>query len=267
MIRLLHLSDPHFGTEQPEVMAALLAFAAERRPDLTLLTDDITQRARAEQFRRARAFADQLPAPVLSVPGNHDLPLFNLVGRLFNPYGHYRNHISNELEPVYESSRLLVIGVNSTRPQRHKNGELSERQIERVSRLLRSARSDQLRIVIQHHPVRAIEASDKANLLINHERIVPRWIDAGMDLLLAGHIHLPYVRPLNGHGQRQAWTAQAGTALSSRVRGNIPNSVNLIEHSTDGLFHHCAVERWDYAETSGDFRLYSHTDLTLDRNR
>ena len=87
-------------------LAALLAFAAERRPDLTLLTGDITQRARAEQFRRARAFADQLPAPVLSVPGNHDLPLFNLVGRLFNPYGHYRNHISNELEPVYESSRL-----------------------------------------------------------------------------------------------------------------------------------------------------------------
>lgn len=266
MTRLLHLSDPHFGTEQPEVMTALLAFAAEQRPDLAVLTGDITQRARADQFRRARAFVDQLPAPVLSVPGNHDLPLFNLFSRLFNPYGNYRSHISNDLEPLYQTSRLLIIGVNSTRPQRHKNGELGERQIERVSRLLHSARSQQLRIVIQHHPVAAIEASDQANLLKGHEQVVPRWIDAGMDLLLAGHIHLPYVRPLSGSGSRQGWTAQAGTALSSRVRGEVPNSINLIEHSTDGPFHSCSVERWDYAETSRSFRLYSHTELALDRS-
>ena len=133
MIRLLHLSDPHFGTEQPEVMAALLAFAAERRPDLTLLTGDITQRARAEQFRRARAFADQLPAPVLSVPGNHDLPLFNVWHRFRAPYAGFRRVFGWQLEPVFETSELLVVGVNTTDPKRHVDGHFDTHSVEQVA--------------------------------------------------------------------------------------------------------------------------------------
>ncbi|MEL0169303.1 MAG: metallophosphoesterase [Pseudomonadaceae bacterium] len=267
MTRLLHLSDPHFGTERPEVVEALLRFAADQRPDLALLTGDITQRATRQQFRQARDFADQLPCPTLSVPGNHDLPLFNLPRRLLAPYAHYLDYFSNELEPLYETRDLLIVGVNSTAPGRHKNGELKTEQVTRVSALLRQADSQQLRIVMQHHPVHAIEPSDRANLLIGHETVVPQWVDAGLDLLLAGHIHLPYVRPLAGATRsRQAWTAQAGTALSSRVRGDIPNSVNLIEHLIDGPFQRCTIERWDYAETSRSFRLYSQADLALDRN-
>lgn len=267
MTRLLHLSDPHFGTEQPEVVEALLAFAADQRPDLALLTGDITQRATRQQFQLAREFANRLPCPTLSVPGNHDLPLFNLLRRLRAPYAYYRDHFGNDLEPLYETRDLLIIGVNSTRPGRHKNGELRPHQVARVSQLLRRADSQQLRIVMQHHPVRAIEQADQANLLIDYDTVVPQWVDAGLDLLLAGHIHLPYVRPLQGTTNlRQAWTAQAGTAVSSRVRGDIPNSVNLIEHLIDGPFQHCTIERWDYVDTSHSFRLYSHSDLALDRN-
>ncbi|UJJ30402.1 metallophosphoesterase family protein [Halopseudomonas maritima] len=267
MTRILHLSDPHFGTEQADVMNALLQLVREQRPSLALLSGDITQRARPQQFRQARRFMTQLGIPILAVPGNHDMPLFNPFKRLLRPYGHYQDNFAADLEPLLETDCLLVVGVNSSRPDRHKNGELTSAQIQRVEHHLQRASASQLRIVMQHHPVRAVESSDRSNLLIGGDQVVPRWVDAGLDLLLAGHIHLPYVRPLNGqHSTRRAWTAQAGTALSSRVRGEVPNSVNLIEHSTDGPFHTCAIARWDYVDTSRSFRLYSHTDLALDRS-
>src|SRR5690606_31580206 len=144
MSRLLHLSDLHFGTEDPEVAAALLQLAREQQPDLCLLSGDITQRARRAQFAAARAFVQQLPAPVLAVPGNHDLPLFNLPLRLLNPYGNYRRAFGPSLEPQLERDDLLLIGVNSTRPARHKDGEVSAAQIERVAARLRQARPGQL---------------------------------------------------------------------------------------------------------------------------
>lgn len=268
MTCLLHISDPHFGTEQSKVPAALMRLAQQHQPDHILLSGDITQRARPSQFAAARAFADQLPAPVLTVPGNHDIPLIiNVFARLFYPYRNYAREFGQELEPVLETEQLLVVCVNSTKPARHKNGEVTAAQIARVAQRLRQAKPGQLRIVMQHHPVRAIEESDQSNLLIGRAQAIPEWVDAGLDLLLAGHIHLPYIRPLTGqHSPRTGWTAQAGTAVSQRVRGSIPNSVNLIRHECHEGLHECCVERWDYAEQADEFQLFSQTDLALHRS-
>lgn len=255
MSRLLHLSDLHFGTEDPEVTAALLQLAREQQPDLCLLSGDITQRARRAQFAAARAFVQQLPAPVLAVPGNHDLPLFNLPLRLLNPYGNYRRAFGPSLEPQLERDDLLLIGVNSTRPARHKDGEVSTAQIERVAARLRQARPGQLRVIMLHHPVCAIQPTDVANLLIGREHAIPAWVDAGADLLLAGHIHLPYLTTLGGTSERRAWALQAGTGVSRRVRGTVPNSVNLIEHEAGDGQRRCRISRWDYAREDGRFQL------------
>jgi 3',5'-cyclic AMP phosphodiesterase CpdA len=249
MTCILQISDPHFGTEQPHVMRALLQLAREQQPEVILLTGDITQRARRSQFAAAARFVSQLPAPVLAVPGNHDIPLFNLVARALNPYGNYKRAFGNNLEPEYESDGLLVLCLNTSRPSRHKDGEVNRTQIARVAERLSRAKPDQLRMIMQHHPVRAREQADLSNLLIGHEQAVPTWVDAGLDLLIGGHIHLPYVWPLHGHqgeSGRRGWTAQAGTALSTRVRAGIPNSVNLIVHHCDQGAHDCRVERWDY---------------------
>tara|TARA_R110000764_G_scaffold71545_3_gene147320 strand:- start:499 stop:1305 length:807 start_codon:yes stop_codon:yes gene_type:complete len=267
MTCLLHISDPHFGTEQTKVPAALLRLAQQQQPDHILLSGDITQRARRNQFAAARAFVERLPAPVLTVPGNHDIPLFNLLARWLHPYRNYAREFGSDLEPVLDSEQLLVVGVNSTKPARHKNGEVTQAQIQRVAERLQQARPGQLRIVMQHHPVRAIEESDQSNLLIGRAQAIPEWVDAGLDLLLAGHIHLPYIRPLSGrHSPRQGWTAQAGTALSQRVRGSIPNSLNLIRHQCNNGLHECSVERWDYDAEQDAFTLFSETDLALHRS-
>lgn len=266
MNKILHLSDLHFGTEDPQVVLALQQLAEEQQTQLNLLSGDITQRARRRQFADAVKFMQQLPGPTLAVPGNHDLPLFNLPARVFNPYGNYRRAFGERLEPLYETSELLVIGLNTTHPARHVDGAVTQAQIERVSGLLNQAKPEQLRIIMQHHPVCAVEGSDVANLLINREQAVPAWTDAGMDILLAGHIHLPYILPLQGtQNNRRAWAVQAGTGVSQRIRGNVPNSVNVIEYLGSHTEPSCCLARWDYAADNQRFELVRRSPLALSR--
>jgi 3',5'-cyclic AMP phosphodiesterase CpdA len=266
MSRLLHLSDPHFGTERPEVVEALAALVRELRPDVLLLSGDITQRARQDQFASAARFLESLQAPTtLVIPGNHDIPLFDPLARLFYPYANFARAFGPELEPSFESAELLVVTVNTTRPQRHKHGEVSEAQIERVEQRLRAATPKQLRIVVTHQPVEVIRPSDVNNLLRGSERAAPRWCEAGADLVLGGHIHLPYVQPLSVRFPglpRRTWAVQAGTAVSHRVRGDDPNSVNVVVYGDLGA---CIVERWDYAAATQEFSRVQVHHLPLDR--
>lgn len=261
-MRLLHLSDPHFGTEQPLVCRALKHWVTAQRPALILLGGDITQRARRRQFQAAAEFLDSLGCPVLAVPGNHDIPLFNLWARFRSPYGNYRRTFGDALEPELASTELLVLGVNTSTPRRHKDGELKAAQIERVRQRLLSARPGQLRVVLQHHPVRAVEARDQRNLAIGHRQAIEAWVGAGLDVLLSGHIHLPYVLPLKGASGRQGWAVQAGTALSHRVRGGVPNSFNVLDY--DGG-NRCIAERWDYAAPAEAFQCERRDVLPLMR--
>ena len=174
---VLHISDTHFGTELPPVVDALVALAAQQHPDLVVLSGDITQRARPSQFRAAKAFVDRLGAPLLAVPGNHDIALFDLWSRLTSPYARYTKAFGGNLEPVHASSDLLVIGVNTTRAWRHKNGEVSSVQIERVAKLLNAASPQQLRLVVVHQP--ALQ-SLPLYLYLNsrHAALVPKFADA-----------------------------------------------------------------------------------------
>ena len=265
---VLHFSDPHFGTEQQPVVEALLALARAERPELAILSGDITQRARRSQFRAARSFVDRLEAgATLCIPGNHDIPLFDLLARLWSPYGHYREAFGDDLEPVFESSTLLAVGVNTTRQSRHKHGEVSPEQVSRVCALLERARPEQLRLVVTHQPVHVVRASDQVNLLRGYDPAVRAWSQAGADALLGGHIHLPYVRPL-GEGfaglPRRTWCVQAGTALSSRVRDGVPNSVNVLRYP-DGEPGKVAVERWDFDAKQARFERGFVDRLELDR--
>ncbi|HZA97110.1 MAG TPA: metallophosphoesterase [Burkholderiaceae bacterium] len=267
MTTLLQISDAHFGTEQPPVVQALLQLAHADVPDLVVMSGDITQRARRHQFAAARAFIEQLkPAALLTIPGNHDIPLFNLALRAFAPYANYSRAFGENLEPVFESPHLLVIGVNTTRPQRHKDGELSAQQIERVTQQLQRAAASQLRIIVVHQPVLAIRKSDEDNLLDGYRQAVPAWAAAGGDIIMGGHIHLPYVRSMRttfGALPRDLWTVQAGTAVSSRLREGITNSVNVIRCNGDQSPRRCVVERWDYVPTLSRFEQHSNQELTF----
>lgn len=255
---LLQISDPHFGTEQPPVVEALAALARQQRPDLLVLSGDITQRARPAQFRAARTFVDRLGVPLLAVPGNHDIPLFDVWTRLRRPYARHVAVFGAELEPLHSSPDLMVVCVNTTRAWRHKHGEVSGLQIDRVARTLAGARAEQLRVVVVHQPVAVTRSDDVPNRLRGHAAALQRWATAGADLVMGGHIHLPYVMALHGLA-RPMWTVQAGTAVSSRVREGVPNSVNLLRWGADSSPGCCRIEQWDF---SGDDRAFVRAEVS-----
>ena len=266
---LLQISDPHFGTEIPRVVRALTALTAKLAPSLVVMSGDITQRATDEQFKLASDFLQQLPAPAsLVVPGNHDVPLLNLALRAFSPFSRYRRAFGAELEPVHEEAQLLVIGVNTVMPRWHQQGAVSATQVERVGHRLRQATAQQIRIVVCHHPVHVVRPEDDKNLLRGADEAVRHWVAAGADLILGGHIHLPYFRPLRQRFPdlpRAAWVAQAGTAVSERIRSGISNSVNFVQPIGAPQGVACRFERWDYSERDDEFLRIECVELALDR--
>ncbi|WP_029891413.1 metallophosphoesterase family protein [Polycyclovorans algicola] len=270
MSLLLQISDTHFGTEQPRVVEALVALAQALQPDLVVLSGDITQRARRSEFASARRFMARLDGPpTLVLPGNHDIPLFNLVARVVNPYGNHRRSFGTPLAPVIETPECLVIGVNTTRPWRHKDGEVSADQIEHVSQRLRVAPPEQLRIVVTHQPLHVPDQRDAHNLLHGHEAAARAWAAAGADVVMGGHIHRPYVRSVRDRFPdllRELWCVQAGTAVSSRIRQEAPNSVNVLQYDARQRPSQCEVTRWDYAAGVDEgFKPVESTTITLDR--
>ncbi|WP_295531002.1 metallophosphoesterase [uncultured Pseudacidovorax sp.] len=261
---LLHLSDPHFGTEQAPVVEALVRWVRAQAADAVVVSGDITQRATRAQFAAARAFFQRLDAPrVLVIPGNHDIPLFDLGTRLLAPYRRYRAALGDELEPALDLPRCLVLGAKTTRRWRHSDGEIDAAQVERIARRLAAAGPAQLRVVTVHQPVAVTRPEDEENLLHGREAALARWAEAGVDLVLGGHIHLPFALPLPQGGG--AWAVQAGTAVSSRVRSGVPNSVNLLRWRGprhDGR-RSCTLERWDFDAHRSAFAQVLTTPLEL----
>ena len=269
MTCLLHISDPHFGTEQPRVMQALMDLSGKHCPDLLVLSGDITQRARLSQFQRASEFCERLGiAHRLSLPGNHDIPLFNLFQRFFTPYANYLRFFGPDLQPLASTPSVIVIGVKTTRRWRHKNGEVSGAQIDSVARQLSSADPEKLKVVVVHQPVYVPRPEDEHDRLRNWEPAVRAWSRAGADIVMGGHIHLPYVRDLSEAVPdlgRRMWCVQAGTALSSRVRHEAPNSVNILRYEAGRWPPACLFERWDFEAASRQFKRVIATSLLLDR--
>jgi 3',5'-cyclic AMP phosphodiesterase CpdA len=269
-LRIAHLSDPHFGTVVPAVQRALEGELQMHPPDLILLTGDITQRARRNQFEQARSFLDALPkVPCLVLPGNHDLPLFDVLTRMVKPYGHYRRYISPDLQPGFVDARLGVICVDATSRLRHKDGALTRHQIDSTAQKL-AGLDVPFRLVATHQPLAAVVNADVHNVARGASQALDQWIAAGADLFLGGHIHLPYCIEVSTTDLRQTGVLlQAGTCLSRRVRNGIPNSYNLVTLQRYGNERRMNIERRDFDAASGRFVMALHHEATslMDRQR
>lgn len=233
MTRIVLLADLHFGRADADLATALLAAVGAARPDLVLVAGDVVQRARASQFRLARAFLDGLPGPWHAVPGNHDLPLFNLPARFATPHAAWRRWIAPETEFTLRLDDTLVLGLDTTTPWRHQRGHVDAAQVERVYRAMEGAGA-RLPVILAHHPFHQRESVAK-QLMIGAPDALARWADARPHMALTGHLHQFLVEPFVARrGGGQTLQVHCGTSASRRTRGT-PNDFALIETAPDGV--------------------------------
>lgn len=260
---LLQISDPHFGTEQPAAVEALVRLVARLRPALVLLSGDLTQRATAGEFAAVQAFVRRLaPAPVLAVPGNHDIPLFALATRLFWPYERFEQALGRVGDRECAVPPWHVVMLDTTRRWRHKNGEVSAQQIAQTAARLRAAAPGAIKVVVTHQPVAVPPGTDPGDRLRGAEAALQAWHEAGADLVLGGHIHLPAVLPLRPP-PRPMWGVQAGTAVSTRLRHGTRNSVTELLLPPARGERRCAVRFWTWRAGDAEFRPQADRVLAL----
>ncbi len=226
---IVHLSDIHFGAHREELAESLLTDVATQRPDLVVVSGDLTQRARREQFSRARDYLERMPGPVLTVVGNHDLPLVNLPKRLVSRTRRYERYISTELDPVVVVPGLAVVGLDTMPAWRWKAGHVSPRQVGIVRDALGNSPAGLWRLLVTHHPVLPPGLSG----LVGRGLLVDACAQAGVAVLMSGHTHTASIDvvSLNAlEGRHSALAVVAGTATSRRTRGT-PNSYGVLRLS------------------------------------
>lgn len=234
MTRLVHLSDLHFGAHDEDLVEAVAMKADQLKPDLIVISGDFTQRARTEQFKEACHFLEQLRDKgheVLGVPGNHDVPLYDVLRRFLSPLTRYRRYIDETLCPFIELHGVTVLGVNTARSLTFKDGRISKDQVEFIRDSFARSDPEAMRVLVTHHPLFAVPVGEAVERAVGrHELALDAIEEAGVDLLLAGHAHHASVLNASDLVTRAggALVIQAGTATSTRVREQ-NQSFNVID--------------------------------------
>ena len=254
MRTLAHLSDLHFGRVDAALLDPLRHALEAISPDLVVVSGDLTQRARASQFEAARAWLATLPRPQLVVPGNHDVPLYNVLKRFAAPLASYRRAMGDDVEPVYIDGEIAVVGVDTTRSNVFKGGRINTAQVDRIREALCNLPREVVRIVVTHHPFDAPgEAAQRPGHVVGRARMaLEGLVECGADLLLSGHLHeaaVLHTAERYAIAGMSALVVQAGTATSVRTR-ETPNTFNVLRVSP----HHVQVERhaWNGSTFAAD---------------
>jgi len=245
MSKLVHLSDLHFGKDRPDLLDPLVSCVNELCPDLVAISGDFTQRARDRQFEEAHNFISMIEAPVLGVPGNHDVLLDRPFRRFFLPWRGYKKWINPDLTPQFENDTMIVVGVNSVDRFSWQTGRLSPSRIKHACTAMSNAPHGKARILVVHHPLEH-PAETKKKPIPGARKALEKLLTCGANLILSGHLHTWHAGnfTVKSHGTK-AVQLHAGTSLSSRVRGE-PNDFNVIDISDD----HITIERYGFNEDS-----------------
>jgi len=232
---IFHISDVHFGPPHlPAVSDGVIELIEERRPDVVVLSGDLTQRAKPVQFRQAREFVDRIPVPTIVVPGNHDVPLYRFWERIFTPFGAYRKHFGTELEPTYRDDELLVVGINTAFNWTWKDGRITLHRLLEVGEVFEQIPESVFKVVVAHHHLIPPPNFGTQRVLANAYEAIDLFSTCGVDLILSGHLHQAYIgssEEFYPKGRPPVVILHSGTTTSSRGRGGERehNTCNWIE--------------------------------------
>ena len=267
MARIAHLSDVHFGANDPKIVSATEAWLERSQPDLVIISGDFTQRARVEQFRAASAWLNRLRAAgmrLLVIPGNHDVPLYDVFRRFAAPLRRYKRYISNELCPWYEDEKVAILGINTARSLTIKDGRINHDQMNMIKKRFAPVAPEKTRVLVTHHPLFAMpigKGGELSEAVGRHDDAVEAAAEAGIHIALAGHFHRTYAESAQKMvaDAGGALVIQAGTATSTRLRNAEPQSFNWLHvHRNDRIELQVIV--WDGAS----FQRGHHVEYSRD---
>ncbi len=244
-LRIAHVSDIHVGAHDEVTLDGLAQDLHDAQVAATIVTGDLTMRARTHEFVRAKEVIDQFPGPTMVVIGNHDVPLTNPLHRMASPYGRYRTEVTGNLDPVLDLGSVRIQGLGSMPRWRWKSGRISERQSQDIRATFADSPPGTVRVVAMHHP----PSSDDLESLAGGDGFEQALVDAEVDIVLAGHTHVPAVEVLtvgSGARARSIIEVVAGTATSHRTRG-VVRSWSLLEitsHTLTVTEHHASEGGW-----------------------
>jgi 3',5'-cyclic AMP phosphodiesterase CpdA len=230
MRTVIHISDLHFGRADKAVLEDLHAAILAAKPDVVVVSGDLTQRARAEQFAEARHFLDTLPRPQIVVPGNHDVPLYNVAARWLSPLGNYKRHMGRDLEPFYADGEIAILGLNTARSLTLKNGRINRGQAGRACARFTALPESIVRIVVTHHPFSLPVGHTKHSIVGRAAMAMTAFAQCKVDIILSGHLHASHAitsETVYAGSDHRALLVQAGTASSARRRHE-PNAFNIL---------------------------------------
>ena len=231
MTRIALIADLHFGSVAAGLAERLRLELVRAVPDVIVVAGDLTMRSRTREFAESASWLETLPAPLMLLPGNHDLPVWNVFERFANPFARYAKATGAPLMPVFEDDACFILGLNTTaswHPHLQWQEGLARRgDVIAARKLLAAAPPEKLRIVATHHPLFKVKGLPRARPARRFGQALDMLAAEHVELLMHGHLHQQYaLRCL--HGEARFLTVGAPTALSSRVRGE-PNGYWLID--------------------------------------
>jgi 3',5'-cyclic AMP phosphodiesterase CpdA len=266
MRKLIHLSDLHFGRIDKRRVQPLLDAIKNIKPDLVVISGDLTQRATKEEFMEAKKFIEDIKFPTFIVPGNHDISLYNIFTRMFAPFRNYKKYISNDLDPLYVDKEIALIGINSVNRFNLTSGRISKKQIKEIGAHIKGLNPALIKIAVCHHPFDIPPVTKEHphihKVVARSKMAIKNLAQHKVDIFLSGHLHVHYITDTTIRYKIKGYKGlliQAGTAISNRERGE-PVSFNVLNIDGNNLtIDHYAGNFTDSYFTNMQSEKFLHT--------